>query len=376
MENKKERHIYIFLLVVLCLISLSLGYYVLKKERLQGIRPIPINESITLNATPIISEDIAVINSYVGYVEAIKQVPIIPYISGYIQEVSVKSGQVVHENDLLLTINPDEYKARLDASEAAVLQAESSFEYNKNYYERVQKSGKRAFSEIEIDNAKNNFLQAQASLKNAQANKSLAETNYAYTIIKAPLTGLVGNFTLSAGDYVAPNSGVLFTIIQTNPIRVVFSLTDREYFDMKSKGELFKDSVIRLKLPNGKLYKHIGEFKYTNNELDKSTNSLAVYSYFENPQNELLPNAYVTVEIFKTFKNAVLVNKNLIKMLADGNFLTIIQNNQLVKQKIEILSEKGNQYVLKNTFNSNDLLLLDSAESIPQNTKIDFKIVK
>lgn len=376
MENKRERQIYIFLLVVLCLISLGLGYYIFKKEHLQEIRPVPVSESITLNAVPIVPEDIAVINSYVGYVEAINQVQIIPYITGYIKDVTVQSGQNVQEDELLLTIEPDEYKARLDAAEAAVLQAEAAFQYNQNYYERVQKSGKKAFSEIEIDNAKNNFLQAQASLKNAQANKILAEVNYDYTIIKAPINGMVGNFTLSSGDYVTPNGKALFTIIQTNPIRVVFSLTDREYFNLKSDGSLFKDSVIKLKLPNGKIYEHSGEFKYTNNEINKSTNSLAVYSYFENPKNELLPNAYVTVEVQKTFKNSVLVNKDLVKMQTDGDFLIISHNNQLAKQKIEILSEHGNQYVLNNTFSPNDLLVLDDTGNIPQNAKIDFKIIK
>lgn len=376
MESNKERRVYIFLLLVLCLISLSLGYYIFKQEHSREIRPIPINESITLNAIPIAPQDIIVTNSYVGYVEAINQVKIIPYISGYIKNVTVKAGQLVKKDDLLVTIDPDEYKARLEATEASVLQATASFEYNQNYYERVQKSGKRAFSEIEIDNAKNNFLQAQATLKNSQANKMLAEVNYDYTIIKAPISGLVGNFTLSPGDYVSPSSKALLSIVQTNPIRVVFSLTDTEYFNMKSQGQLFENSAIRLRLPNGEIFKHTGEFKYTNNEVNQSTNSLAVYTYFNNPQNELLPNAYVTVEVQKSFKNAVSVDKNFVKMQTDGNFLILAHNNIITKQKVEILSEKDNQYVLKNTFGTNDLLILDDTSNIPQNAKIDFKIVQ
>lgn len=376
MESNKERRVYIFLLLVLCLISLSLGYYIFKQEHSKGIRPIPINESITLNATPIISEDATVTNSYVGYVEAINQVDIIPYINGYIQDVTAKAGQLIEKGDLIVTIDPNEYKARLEAAEAGVLQATSAFEYNQNYYERVQKSGKKAFSEIEIDNAKNNFLQAQATLKNSQANKLLAEVNYNYTIIKAPISGLVGNFTLSPGDYVSPSSKALLSIVQTDPIRVVFSLTDTEYFNMKNQGQLFKNSVIQLRLPNGEIFKHTGQFKYTNNEINPSTNSLAIYTYFDNPQNELLPNAYVTVEVQKSFKNAVLVDKNFIKMQTDGNFLIIAHNNLITKQEVEILSEKDNQYVLKNTFGANDLLILDDTSNIPHNAKIDFKIVQ
>lgn len=376
MENKNERKIYIFLLLVLCLISLGMGYYIFKKENYKEVRPIPVNDSITLDVTPIVPQDITVASKYVGYVEAINQVQIIPYISGYIKEISAIPGQNVQKGDLLIVIEPDEYKARVDAADAAVLQAEAAFEYNQNYYERVQKSGNRAFSEIEIDNAKNNFLQAQATLKNTQANKMLADVNYNYTIIKAPISGLLGNFTLSPGDYVAPSSGALLNIIQTDPIRVVFSLTDTEYFNMKDNGKLFKDSVIKIRLPNGKLYEYDGEFKYTNNELNKSTNSLSVYTYFKNSQNELLPNAYVTVEVNKNFKNIVLADKSFVKMLTDGNFITISRNNQILQQKVNILSEKGNQYVLENTFKPNDMLLLEDTSKLSPNEKLDFKIVK
>lgn len=376
MENNNERKIYIFLLVVLCLISLGLGYYIVRNEKSDEIRPVPLHDSITLDVSPLISQDVIVTNSYVGFVEAINEVEIIPYISGYIQTVSARAGQFVQKNDLLITINPNEYKARVDAAEASVLQAKASFEYNQNYYERVQKSGKKAFSEIEIDNAKNNFLQAQANLKSSQANKMLAEVNYDYTIIKAPISGLVGNFTLSLGDYVAPNGQSLLSIVQTDPIRVVFSLTDKEYLDMKGSGELFKNSVIRLKLPNGTIYPYNGDFKYTNNQINKSTNSLAVYTYFKNDKHELLPNAFVTVEVSKDFKDSVIVDKNLVKMTTEGMFLHIIHDGNIQFQKIEILSEKDNKYVLKNTFQPTDLLILNDIGNIKPNTKFNYNVIK
>lgn len=376
MENKNEQKIYILLLLVMCLISFGLGYYVFKTFQTKEIKPIPINDSITLNVSPLIFQDVTVQNTYVGYVEAINQVQIIPYINGYIQDVVVQAGQYVHKDDLLLTITPDEYKAKLDAAEAAVLQAQASFEYNRNYFDRVQKSGSRAFSEIEIDNAKNNFLQAEASLKNAKANKQLADINYHYTVIKSPINGLVGNFTLSSGDYVSPNGTSLFNIVQTNPIRVVFSLTDVEYLNMKETGKLFENCTIRLKLANGSIFEHDGEFKYTDNQINKNTNSLAIYTYFKNEKNELLPNSYVTVEISKPFKDSVLIDKNFVKLLANENIVTIVRNNTILQQKVDILATQNNQYVLKNTFQNGDLLVLDKVDQLNKNEKFNLNIVK
>ena len=113
MENKNERFVYILLLLILCLASFGLGFYMFKMSDAKEARPVPVNDSITLNAKPIMSGDVTVTNSYVGYAEAINQVQIIPYISGYLQEIPVKAGQFVREGELLITIEPNEYKANL-----------------------------------------------------------------------------------------------------------------------------------------------------------------------------------------------------------------------------------------------------------------------
>lgn len=373
---KKERYIYIIILLVLCLVSFGLGYFLFSTDNLKETKAIPINDSISLNVMPIISEDVVVKSNYVGYVEAINQVSIIPYISGYLQNIPIKAGQYVNRGDLLVTINPDEYKAKLDSTTANVLQAQASFEYNKSYYDRVKKSGKNTFSETEIDNAKNNYLQAQALLKNAEANRNFAQINYNYTTINAPISGLIGNFNLSIGDYVSPSSNPLLTIMQIDPIRVVFSLTDTEYLNMKKDGHLFKDSVIKLKLSNGENYEYAGEFKYTDNKINKQTNSLAIYVYFKNNKQQLFPNAFVTVEVNKTFKNIVSIDKNFIKIKNNGYFITIARDNKIEEIPIKIISDKDNQYLLENTFKLGDMIVLDDINNLSTNKKISFNIIK
>lgn len=314
--------------------------------------------SVHLKVKPIIPQDITTNREYIGYVEAIHQVQIVPYISGYLKDILISPGQMVKQGEPLVTINDAEYKAKLDAAVATVQQEKSSLEYNKNYYERVQKSGKRAFSETEIDNAKNNFQQSEAQLKTAIANEEFARINYNYTKINAPISGLIGNFNLSTGDYVAPQTSFLMDIVQTDPIRVVFSLTDKEYLEMTENKENLKDTLISLKMPDGAMYEYNGEFKYTDNQINKQTNTIAVYAYFRNDKNKLLPNEFVTVEVFTTFKDSVLIDKDLINMRNNGNFIMIYRNSQPIEVPIQIISDADNAYVIKNTFNKDDLIIL------------------
>jgi len=376
MKKQSERLFYISLIVFLWLICLGLGLFIYYK--FYQIKP-SIDEkvqAITLNAIPIEGKDVVVKTTYVGHVEAINQVQIVPYINGYLDEISVKPGQMINKGQLLLTIDDAEYKAKLEAANAAVLQAEAAFSYCKDYYDRVLKSGKKAFSEIDIDKAKDDFLQSEASLKSARANKDLAQINLGYTRINAPISGLIGNFNLSSGDYVTPENSSLLNIVQLSPVKVVFALTDKEYLDFSSEGHLFKDSVIKLTLANGKTFKYEGQFKYSDNQISNQTNSLPIYAYFENDENELLPNAYVNVDIYRTFKNCISVDKNLIKMKPNGYFVSIGREGKIIRKNIRILAEKDNQYIISNTFKNGDFIVVDSTENLPQNAKINFDISK
>ena len=375
MSNTKEHSFYILLLILISGLSFGAGYFVFLHQN-KEFKQIETQNILSIDAEKIIPTDITVQSNYVGHVEAINQVQITPYISGYIDKVAILPGQMVKKGDLLLLINDAEYKAKVDAAEANVLQATAAFEYSKNFYERVKKSGKKAFSEIDIDNAENDYLQKQANLKSAKATKEFADINYQYTKIRAPIDGLIGNFNLTTGDYVAPDGSPLLSLIQFSPIRVVFSLTDVEYLNMMESGELFKDSVIQLTLPDGTVFKNNGKFKYTDNHFNSATNSLAIYAYFDNHKQKLIPESYVQVNILKSFKNIVLIPKDKVKMLADGNFVNIARNGTIHAFPIHILSEKENHYIVENTFNTDDLLIINSIANIPHNATLKFILSK
>lgn len=92
-------------------------------------------------------------------------------------------------------------------------------------------------------------------------------------------------------------------------------------------------------------------------------------------KNELLPNSFVTVEIEKIFKDSVILDKNFIKMETTGNFVVIARNNAITKVKADIIADKNNQYVLRNTFNAGDLLILDDVSNLKSGANIHFDII-
>lgn len=373
MQNEYGKKTYSRLLILFVILAIVLGYLMLSATG-AGSKETPKEKVLTLTVVPAAPENVAVSSSYIGYVTPINSVSIVPYITGFLDKINVKGGQEVKAGDTLVIIRQDEYKARLDAAQASVLKAQSAYGNAKTYFERVKKAGGRAVSKAEFDNAKNAYFSAQADLAQAKADRALAQVNYDYTVIKAPIDGIVGNIDLTPGDYVSPSSAPLLKVIQYNPTRVVFSIADKDYLREKDKTDLFSDEKIKLRLADGKIFEPQGTFRFTSNELDKSTNALAVYADFDNPDRTLVANAYVDVIVEKDYQNGILINQNAVSMEADGNYVYTVKNGMLSKTKAEIVSTVGNNYLLRNTFSPEEYIVTQKITGMTPGRKVNIRV--
>lgn len=361
---------------VIIVISLILIYYLYSRhaDKTAETGRVEVPETV-LQVMPVTSQDVMLDKKYIGYITPINEVEVRPYISGFLDEISVSGGQDVKAGQPLLMIQQGEYKAQVDAAQAQILQTQADLANAKVYYERVKKVGPKAMSKTEFDNAKAKYLSAQAAVAQAQANYNLAKVNYDYTEINAPISGIVGEMSLTKGDYVSPAGQPMFSIIQYDPIRVVFSITDKDYLDELKTGAMFADDKIKLRLADGNIYNAAGTYQYSDNKVDRSTNSISVYADFPNPSKALVANAYVDVIVGKTYQNAVLVKKNLVSQEENGSYVYLINGSKLEKAKVNILGDKGDSYVLQNNFKTGDYLVLDKVSPQIASTKIKIKVV-
>ena len=326
-----------------------------KKEKPAPEKQVPL----TLNAELLKTRNAELTQNYLGDIIPIDEVDIKPFISGFIEKIFVQGGQNVKKGDVLLILQQDEYIAALKSAQAEIFKADATLQNAAIYFERMQ-NAQKSVSKTEIDNAKASYLSAKASSEEAKAKYAAAKVNYDYTFIRAPIDGVVGEVNLTRGNYISPSGSALFKIVKYNPVRVVFSISDKEYMQELEKTKPFADEKLFLKLPNGKTIFNEGIFRYTDNNIDKSTSSMAVYADFENTGKILTPNTYVTVLSKNTLKNVILAPKNLITLENNGNFVYLVRNGKLIKQEVEILATSGENFILKNTFEKGDAIVLDN----------------
>lgn len=376
-SSKPEKRTYTDLLIILVILAAVLAWFFWpsahRKPASEDSRP----QELALNVMPLAPRDVSLTQSYIGYVTPIHSVDIVPYINGFLEDIMVDGGQRVERGDNLILIRQNEYKASLEAAEASVLQADATLNNAAVYYRRVKQAGTKVISKTELDNAKASYLSAKAALAQAKANRDLAKVNFDYTIIQAPISGIVGNVDLTRGDYVSPSSGTLLKIIQFDPIRVVFSITDKDYLNemAKQSGGLFNGEAIKIRLSNGQIYNKTGKFRFLDNEINRSTNSIAVYADFENENHTLVANAYVDVLLEKNIKNGVPVRQNLVTMEDSGNYVYVVKDDRLERRKVDILGIRGNDYILKNSFAVGEYLVLDKVGRIIPGQKLKLNVV-
>ena len=371
MQKDKEKIFYQILLVIAAILLAFMLYRLHEKQTIkQSENPVPQNQVLRVNAKPIVGKNHIISKKYVGYVTPINEVDIIPYINGFVEKIAAQSGKETRAGAPLLRIKPDEYKAKKEAATAAVIKAKATLNNAKIYFERMEKAGEKALSKTEIDNAKAAYLEAKAAYAGAKADLQTALVNLGYTNITAPINGIIGYIDLSVGDYISP-AKPLFSIIQFDPIRVVFSISDKDYLEENNRGNLFADNIIKLELPDGKIYDFSGKFAFTDNQINPSTNSLAVYADFKNPNKTLIPNSYVDVIVEKTLKNTISVEKKLLYMQPDGDFLFIIRGGHAVWQKVNIITDDGSFYIINNDFLPGDMLIAEVNNNIKEGMPIE-----
>ena len=246
------------------------------------------------------NRDIVPAREYVGHVEALQTVDLRSRVEGFIEQIGFVEGDYVQAGQTLYVIEQAGYRARLAAEEARLAQARAELSRATSHLQRLQAVRKEGISATDLDNARAAKLVAEANLAAAQAAIEVAQLNLDYTTIQAPISGRIGRTRFTRGNLVNPASGSLATIIQVDPVRVVYSVSENDVECIRKSlqemnGREQPQLAPRLRLAGGEEYPRSGQIDFVDNRVDPATGTIAVRAEFANPDGELISGQYVTV---------------------------------------------------------------------------------
>ncbi len=249
-------------------------------------------------------------NEFLGRIEASNRVNVVARVTAFLEKRSFVEGAEVKTGDLLYQLERGPFEADLEAKQAQVAQLQATLVNAKLTTERARTLlGGPAGQQSTYDAAIANQQSLEAQVKAAEAQVDLSKINLDYTEIHSPIDGKIGRTSVTEGNVVSPSSGVLTTIVSQDPMYVTFPVSVREALSLlqhyASRGG-FKAVVIRIRLPDGRLYGQVGQLNFINNTIAQNTDTITLRGTIPNPPRsdqsanegatrELTDNEFVTV---------------------------------------------------------------------------------
>jgi membrane fusion protein (multidrug efflux system) len=289
---------------------------------------------------PIKVQNVAPTSSFIGHVVAIKSVAIVPRVTAFIEKEPVKDGSDVKAGEVLFELQKAQYQAAVQEAQATLQGDNAALKNAQVAYERAARLAKQGFeAQANLDSAAATRDQDQAKVLADQGILAQAALNLSYCTIVAPIGGRIGAISPDVGNLVTPSTPAMVTINQLDPIRVMFSVSDRQLVEVEQRTGTSIDKiaaglVLSLTLPDGKTYAQSGKIAFLGNEVSTQTGTVSVYADFANPNDLLLPGSYVTVEVRRAKpEESPLVPVASVETDQSGSFVLVVNKNDVVQEQ-------------------------------------------
>jgi membrane fusion protein (multidrug efflux system) len=307
-------------------------------------------------------QDVPLTMEMVGTTMGNQDVPIRTRVEGFLETMEFEEGTFVKKGDMLYTIDAQPFQAKLVAAQSELAGAQTSHAKTQSDLARIRPLAEiNAVSEQDLDSAIAQEAAARAGVRANEANVDLAEIELSYTRIKAPINGLIGLTKAKPGEFVGrePNPVVLNTLSDIDPIRVRFSISEREYLavarhylTLHERGEIEDRSDRRadliLILADGKAHPEMGSIIASAQSISTETGTYTLEASFPNPRKILLPGQFARVRAqYLNLEDAVVIpHKAVIEMQGRFRVYAVNQQNQVEAVEIELGPATGNDDVV------------------------------
>jgi membrane fusion protein, multidrug efflux system len=317
---------------------------------------------------------------FTAQTQAIDTVTITPRVTGYIDNITFKEGDIIDFGDLLFVIDPRPYQAALDQAKGQLEQAQAQEKLNDANLERANDLlAKKVIAKQDYDTTAAQKYVGDAQVVASQAALESAQLNLDFTQIRSPIHGKIGAQLVNRGNLVQANATQLTTIVSIDPIYAYFYVDERSvlrYQESVKAGKMpaAKQATLPvwLQLENEQGYPHAGVIDFINNSFDPSTGTLQLRGRFPNQDGYLLPGAFGSVRVAGSPKyEAVLVADRAIGSDQDQKYVVVVQADGLTKfQKVVLGPIVDGLRVIQSGLQGDETVVVEGIGKVRPNSKV------
>ncbi len=312
--------------------------------------------------------------SFVAQTESSRRVDIMARVSGFLDQIAYREGELVQQGQLLFQIDPKPFRAQLAAALGEMKAQQARHSTATANINRVRPLVQQnALPQADLDRAQGEFDASRAAVYSAQAKVTEAKLNLGYTSIGSPVTGLASRSQQRQGAYInsASSDSRLTYVASIDPMWVNFSVSQNQLAKMEElikSGQLVpppnRDFDVELIKADGSSYAHRGKINFADPSFSQETGSFIVRAEVSNPDHELRPGMFVTARLHGAMRpNAVIVPQLSVQQGSNGHLVYVVKEDNSAELRPVVVGDyiEEKNIVIASGLHAGDRVVVEGA---------------
>jgi membrane fusion protein (multidrug efflux system) len=332
----------------------------------------PAPPPLEIKVVELVPQDTDITIDLVGQTRGSTDIPIRARVQGFLESREFQEGRPVEKGQLLYTIDPAPFRSKVVEAQGRLAEARTMVAKAKSDLARIRPLAEmKAVSEQDLDGAVAQYEAAMGNLQAAQAQLEQTEIEFSYTRIKSPINGRIGISQAEVGEFVgaSPNPVILNYVSQADPIRVRFSINERDYLRLSRQTrlsvvegkEMPAGGKLQLILADDSIHGFPGQVVAYDAAINPTTGTFTLEADFPNPDEIVLAGQFARVRaVVMRLEDAILVPQRAVSEL-QGNFRVFVVGEDGVVELRAIVPgpQVGNQRVVTSGLKSGEWVAVD-----------------
>ncbi|MBE6304448.1 MAG: efflux RND transporter periplasmic adaptor subunit [Bacteroidales bacterium] len=337
----------------------------------------------TVQAEPLTVEDVEIYVEYAGKITAKQHVEIRARVEGYLEKMFFDEGGYVEKNELLYSIDPKLYRARVEKANAQLLKNKALMEKAERDLQRIKPLYEQnAASQLDLDNAIAAYNAAQAEVVMSEADLAQAEIALSYTEVRSPISGFISESSADIGTLVGPGGkSLLATVVNSDTVEVNFSMTGLDYLKSKERninlGKTIEERnwnpYVTITIADNREYPIKGMVDFADPKVDPNTGTFSVRAQMPNPDHILLPGQLTKVRLLMdVYENAIVVPTKALVIEKGGAYVFVLRKDSVVEKRfVELGPEVTNKVVIERGLGADEMIIVEGFHKLSHGMRVN-----
>jgi len=314
------------------------------------------------------SKPVTKAQDFVGRVESVQRVEVKARITGYLEDVLFKEGDLIKEGAPLYAVEKGLFQAAVEQAEGELTKSKAAKVLTEVQLQRAEDLlAKSSGTAVARDQALAADQSAQGAILVDEANLQTAKINLGYASINSPITGKVGKTNITKGNVVSPQSGPLTVIVSQDPMYVTFPVSQREFLRAQQAGHNIDITGIKASLlfADGSPYKHPGKINFVDVTVDRTTDTVLARAAFPNPDGALVDGQFVRVALEGgNPEEKIVIPQAALISDQEGVYVFIANDGKAAVRRVKTGAAVGTGVVIEQGLTGGELVIVEGIQGL------------